>query len=37
MSSWLRAIARVQPVHLMSVDYNGHGGRQPSDQANQAN
>ena len=33
LSSWLRAIARVHPVHLMDEDW-APGGRQPSDQAN---
>ena len=32
LSSWLKVIARVHPVHLMNVDW-APGGRQPSDQA----
>jgi len=33
LSSWLRAIARVHPVHFMNADW-APGGRQLSDQAN---
>ena len=34
LSSWLRAIARVHPVHLMNAD-SVPDGCQPSDQAKQ--